>query len=72
MMLCACHASYTGSINRRSVVQRARQRHKILFKEITKGERAGSMAQIVEHLPSKHKVLISNPSTAKKKKKKVH
>jgi hypothetical protein len=30
---------------------------------------AGTMAQVVEHLPSKLKVLSSNPSTEKKKKK---
>jgi hypothetical protein len=29
----------------------------------------GGVAQVVEHLPSKHEVLSSNPSTAKKKKK---
>jgi hypothetical protein len=28
------------------------------------------MAQVVEHLPSKHEVLSSNPRTTKKKKKK--
>jgi hypothetical protein len=32
-------------------------------------ERAGSMAQVVEHLPSKSEVLSSNPSTEKKRKK---
>jgi hypothetical protein len=31
---------------------------------------AGGVAQVVERLPSKHKALSSNPSTAKKKKKK--
>jgi hypothetical protein len=31
--------------------------------------RAGGVCQIVEHLPGKHKALSSNPSTAKKKKK---
>jgi hypothetical protein len=30
----------------------------------------GTMAQVVEHLPSKHKALSSNTSTTKKKKKK--
>jgi hypothetical protein len=30
---------------------------------------AGGMAYIVEHLPSKHKALSSNSSTAKEKKK---
>jgi hypothetical protein len=29
--------------------------------------RADRVAQVVEHLPSKHKVLSSNPSTIKKK-----
>jgi hypothetical protein len=31
---------------------------------------AGGVAQTVEHLPSNHKALSSNPSTIKKKKKK--
>jgi hypothetical protein len=30
--------------------------------------RAGRVAQVVEHLPSKHKALHSNPNTAKRKK----
>jgi hypothetical protein len=29
--------------------------------------RAGGVAQAVEHLPSKHEALISNPNTKKKK-----
>jgi hypothetical protein len=33
-----------------------------------KGCRAGRVAQVVEHLPSKHKTLNSNHSTEKKKK----
>jgi hypothetical protein len=40
-----------------------------LFKSIETSKniasRAGDMAQGVEHLPSKHKPLISNPSTVK-------
>jgi hypothetical protein len=31
--------------------------------------KAGGMAQVVEHLPSKHKTLSSNPITPQKKKK---
>jgi hypothetical protein len=31
--------------------------------------RARDLAEVVDHLPGKHKILISNPSTAKKKKK---
>jgi hypothetical protein len=33
-------------------------------------KKAGGMAQAVEHLPSKHKTLNSNPNTAKEKKEK--
>jgi hypothetical protein len=33
------------------------------------GERAARVAQMIEHLCSKHKVLSSNPSTTKKTKK---
>jgi hypothetical protein len=33
---------------------------------------AGGVAQAVEHLPSKCEALDSNPSTAKKKRKKSH
>jgi hypothetical protein len=29
--------------------------------------RAGGVARVIEHLPSKHKALNSNPSIAKKK-----
>jgi hypothetical protein len=35
-----------------------------------KKKSAGGMTQVAEHLPSKHKVLNSNPSAAKKKEKK--
>jgi hypothetical protein len=35
-----------------------------------KSERAIDGTQAIEHLPSKHKVMSSNPTTAKKKKKK--
>jgi hypothetical protein len=33
--------------------------------------RAGGVAQVVQHLPSKYEALNLNPSTAKKKKKKL-
>jgi hypothetical protein len=36
---------------------------------MTKLKRARVMSQMVEHLPSKHKALSSNPSTAKRGKK---
>jgi hypothetical protein len=37
---------------------------------MTRAKRAGAVTKVVEHLPSKHKALSSNPSTVKKKKKK--
>jgi hypothetical protein len=39
----------------------------ILSKKITKAKRG--MVQVVEHLPSKHEILTSNSSTAKKQNK---
>jgi hypothetical protein len=36
--------------------------------KIIRAERTGDLTQVVEHLPSKHKVLSSNPSIDKKKK----
>jgi hypothetical protein len=38
--------------------------------KITKARRAGAVAQVVELLLSRHKVVSSNPSTIKKGKKK--
>jgi hypothetical protein len=34
------------------------------IRKITKAKRAGGMAQMVEHLPSKSEALNSNPSSA--------
>jgi hypothetical protein len=41
---------------------------KILLQKINNAKRTGWVAQVVEHLPSKHKALSSTPSTTKKKK----
>jgi hypothetical protein len=41
------------------------------IQKIIKAKRGGVMAEVVDHLPSKCKAMSSNPSTAKKKKKKV-
>jgi hypothetical protein len=43
------------------------KKQNLIFK-ITRGKRAGGMAQVVECLPSKHKALSSNPSTTNTKK----
>jgi hypothetical protein len=39
-----------------------------LISKIAAGKKAGKVAQVVEHLPSKHKVLSLNLCTAKEKK----
>jgi hypothetical protein len=58
-----------GSINRRITVQvspRENVRHHL---KTNQSKWAGGVAQVVNHLPSECKVLISNLSIAKKKKK---
>jgi hypothetical protein len=44
--------------------------HETISQKNPTQKRAGGVTQVVEHLPSKHKALSSNPSIAKKKKKK--
>jgi hypothetical protein len=39
----------------------------ILSRKNPSQKRAGRVTQVVEHLPSKHETLCSNPSTEKKK-----
>jgi hypothetical protein len=43
-----------------------RQKHETLSETITKVKSAGVVAEVLEHLPSKHEALSSNASTAKK------
>jgi hypothetical protein len=45
--------------------QLEQNKQKILSTKQTKSKRAGSMAQVVEHLPSKLEATSSNPNTAK-------
>jgi hypothetical protein len=40
-----------------------------LAQKISNTKKIGRMYQVIEHLPSKHEALSSNPSTTKKKKK---
>jgi hypothetical protein len=49
MVVCDCHPSYWESINRRIVMQTCMGININLFKKYLK-ERAGGMAQVVEHL----------------------
>jgi hypothetical protein len=63
----AYHPSYSGSINRRIEVQAGPSKKQNPVSEITKAKRAGSVAQVVEFLPSKLKSLSSNPELQKNK-----
>jgi hypothetical protein len=60
-------AYMVGSINRKTMVQARLGKKQHLISRITRAKSAGGMAQAVEYLPSKYKVLTSKPSTAKKK-----
>jgi hypothetical protein len=55
------HFSYTESINRITVQAHLGKKPNPIPK-IIKAKRAGDMTQMVEHLPSNHKTLTSNPS----------
>jgi hypothetical protein len=64
MLACTCSSSYAGSIGTRFIVQG--KTDKILSEKELKLKRAGVVAQVVEHLPSKCEALSSNSSTAQK------
>jgi hypothetical protein len=56
-----CNLNYSGGL-------RFKQKHKTLSEKQTKSKRTGGMAQMIEGLPSKLKVLRSILSTAKRTK----
>jgi hypothetical protein len=56
-----------GNENRRISVQAGLGKNEDPVSKITRAKKAGCMAHIVEHLPSKCKTLSSNHSTTKKK-----
>jgi hypothetical protein len=58
MMVHTCNPSYLGGGGKR---EQPRRKLKTLWK--TKAQRAGGMAQVVEHLPSKYETLSSKSST---------
>jgi hypothetical protein len=66
MVVCACQPSYTGSKNKRTMVQSVIQaslgKNMRLYLKINKAKRAGGVVQVVECLPSKHEAL-SHPSS---------
>jgi hypothetical protein len=61
VMVCACDSSYMGLGGRRPVLAPGKTLPE-------KQKKAGGLAQVIQHLPSKHTVLSSNPSTTKKQK----
>jgi hypothetical protein len=64
---CTCHPSYMESVDRRIIVLAGRGIKERPYLK-NKAKRVGSVAQVVEHLPSKCKAVSSNPCTRGKKK----
>jgi hypothetical protein len=56
-----------GNTNRKMAVQAHLDIKRDRTSKITKAKRASGVAQVIEHLHSKHKALNSTPSTTKKK-----
>jgi hypothetical protein len=65
VVVCACHLSCAGNVNREITVQTNLGIKRDSSSKTTNAERTGSMAQTVEHLPSKSNALSSNSSTLK-------
>jgi hypothetical protein len=63
----ACNPSYLGVRDREDRGSRPAAVNKVrpYLKNTQHKKRAGGVAQMVQHLPSKHKALSSNPSTKK-------
>jgi hypothetical protein len=57
-----------GCTNKRIVVQASPGIKQDLISKITRAKRVKSIAQVVEHLPSKHEAPSSNPSIVKENK----
>jgi hypothetical protein len=59
------NSSYAGSINQKIRVKAGQGKTATHHLKITKTTRAWDMALVEEHLPSKNKIMTSNPSIAK-------
>jgi hypothetical protein len=68
MVVCACHPSYKGKHKWEDSLSTKQDP----VSKITKAKMGWRVTQVVQHLPSKHKALPSNPSTAAKSKKNVY
>jgi hypothetical protein len=62
----AVTSSFVGSINRKIVIQVGPRVKQDTNSKIIKSKRLGNVAQLEQHLPSKFKVLSSNPITTTK------
>jgi hypothetical protein len=74
VVACACHPSYTESINRRIAVQAHLSIKGIkvrLHSKRTKAKRTRHMAQVAQHMSKQAQALSSNLSTKQKKRYKV-
>jgi hypothetical protein len=59
-------ATWEAEVRRITVQSQTGKVAKPYLKNYTTQNRAGEVAQVVEHLPSKHEALSSNPSPGKK------
>jgi hypothetical protein len=62
-----CHSSYSGSTNRRIVVQARAGIKRDRISKNNQSKRAGDVAQVAEQLSSKREALNSNPIWQKRK-----
>jgi hypothetical protein len=60
----AYHPTFTRNVNRKIVVQADLGINSRPYSKITKVKMSEGVAQMIAHLPSKHKALTSNSSTA--------
>jgi hypothetical protein len=51
-MVRTCHPTYTESINRKTVVQSHPDIKQDPFSKLTQAQRAGDVAQVLQHLPN--------------------
>jgi hypothetical protein len=63
-VVCACHLSYMGSVNRRILAQPGLGIKVRPYLQNNKSSKGWGMTHVGKSLPSKHKVLSSNPSVS--------
>jgi hypothetical protein len=68
MLMCACHPSYSRKYKIGEQQSRPAQAKARSYLKNNQSKKAGGMAQVIKHLPSKWKTLSSNQELPKKKK----